>query len=78
MRKQTMTLGQYQQLYERLRDVQITQSDGLLIITGEEARRGVVVALHSLASPHVIIVRPDQSSPRAEPNAAPGVVAHPA
>ncbi len=57
----TITLCDFQALYQRLRDVQIIESEGLLIMSGHEAGRGRVVALHSLAGRHVTILRPEEA-----------------
>ncbi len=57
----SMTLCEFQNLYQRLRDVRIVESEGLLIMTGDEPGSGRIVALHALASRRITILRHEEA-----------------
>ncbi len=66
MSAQIMTLEQYQTLALGLRDVQIIETDGLLITRGLLAKSGYVLALQPFASTTVTLIHESMPPQRRE------------
>ncbi|MDP2356722.1 MAG: hypothetical protein Q8M31_11765 [Beijerinckiaceae bacterium] len=64
MSAQIMTLQQYQALALSLRDVQVIETDGLLITRGLLPESGYVLALQPFASTNVTLIHESKSPER--------------